>query len=59
MHKISHALSANAEAVIWKDPRSDYLLILENLPERQKVTETMPGGKDIGSSHFGKLIQLQ
>lgn len=33
-----------------------HLLILENLPERQKTTGTHPGGKDTSSCHFGELI---
>ena len=52
-HKISHVLGPRAEAVIWKEPGSDPLANLRELPKRHEATGAQPGDTDTGSSQSG------
>ena len=56
VHKISHGPRPTAEAVIWKELKSDPCADLESLSERQEATGAHPEFVDTGSSHFGEFV---
>ena len=54
--KISHTLGPRAEAVIWKEPRSDTLANLGETPREKGGNWSSPGDMDTGGSHSGELF---
>ena len=55
-HKISHTPRLCAEGVIWKEPGSEPLANLGEIPGKSRGTWDSPWDREASSSHFWKLV---